>query len=76
MFEFFDNASTEAFIDAIKTNSTLRSRIKNTQQLNRLRTLGEILLNKPEIRDDLKSFLEILVDKENTTDFFSLINLK
>ena len=76
MFEFFDNASTEAFIDAIKTNSTLRSRIKNTQQLNRLRTLGEILLNKPEVRDDLKSFLEILVDKENTTDFFSLINLK
>lgn len=76
MFEFFDNASTEAFIEVIKVNSTLRSRIKNTQQLNRLRTLGEILLNKPEIRDDLKSFLEILVDKENTTDFFSLINLK
>ena len=76
MFEMFDNASTEAFIETMKTNTTLRSRIRSTGQLYRLRTLGEILLNKPEIRDDLKSFLEVLVDTDATSDFFESIKMK
>lgn len=76
MFETFDNASVEAFIETMKTSSTLRSRIRNVGQLNRLRTLGEILLNKPEIRDDLKSFLDVLVDREETTAFFDSIKIK
>ena len=48
MFEKFDNKSAEAFVKTIKTNLKLKSRINNVAQLNRLRTLGDILLNKPE----------------------------
>jgi len=74
MFEKFDNSSAEAFIETIKTNEKLQQRIRYTNQLNRLRTLGNILLNKPEIRDDTREFLEVLVDPEKTKEFF--ISLK
>ena len=74
MFEKFDNKSAEAFVKTIKTNSKLKSRINNVAQLNRLRTLGNILLNKPEITGDSKIFLELLVDENRTKDFYSEIN--
>lgn len=74
MFEKFDNSSAEAFIETIKTSEKLQQRIRYTNQLNRLRTLGNILLNKPEIRDDTREFLEVLVDPEKTKEFF--ISLK
>jgi hypothetical protein len=70
MFEKFDNASAEAFIETMKTNEKLKGRIKHADQLNRLRTLGQILLNKPEIRDDTKEFLEVLVDVSKTKEFY------
>lgn len=70
MFEKFDNSSADAFVETIKTNETLQQRIRYADQLNRLRTLGNILLNKPEIREDTKTFLEQLVDNENTKEFF------
>lgn len=73
MFEKFDNASTEAFVEVIKNNSMLKGRIKFDGQLDRLRTLGSILLKKPEIREDTKEFLEILVDKAQTRAFQLLI---
>ena len=74
MFEKFDNKSAEAFVKTIKTNSKLKSRINNVAQLNRLRTLGDILLNKPEITGDSKIFLELLVDENRKKDFYSEIN--
>ena len=74
MFEKFDNKSAEAFVKTIKTNSKLKSRINNVALLNRLRTLGDILLNKPEITGDSKIFLELLVDEYRTKDFYSEIN--
>lgn len=70
MFEDFDNASAEAFVKTVKTNSTLKNRISNRNQLNRLRTLANILLNKPEIRGDTKDFLELLADEEKTPKFY------
>lgn len=74
MFNEFDNTSAEAFIDAIRTSEKLKNRIRHVDQLNRLRTLGNILLNKPEIREDTKQFLEVLVDQNKTKEFF--ISLK
>jgi hypothetical protein len=76
MFEKFDNASAEAFIETIKTNEKLKGRIKYPDQLNRLRTLGQILLNKPEIREDTKQFLEVMVDVEKTKEFYQSIQGK
>lgn len=70
MFEKFDNKSAEEFVKSIKTNSTLKSRISSAAQLNRLRTLGDILLNKPEIIGDTRTFLELLVDETRTKDFY------
>lgn len=73
MFENFDNKSAGEFVNTIKTNSTLKSRIANAAQLKRLRTLGDILLNKPEIKGDTKSFLELLVDEAQTKDFYQAV---
>lgn len=74
MFQEFDNESAEAFVETIKTNEKLQQRIKYSSQLNRLRTLGGILLNKPEIRGDTKEFLEILIDPKKIKKFFGLIS--
>lgn len=74
MVEKFDNKSAEAFVETIKNNLTLKSRIGNAAQLKRLRTLGDILLNKPEIKGDTKIFLELLVDESKTKDFYYQIN--
>ena len=74
MFEDFDNNSAESFVKAIKTDAKLKQRITYKNQLNRLRSLANILLNKPEIRDDTKEFLELLVDDEKTKDFFYNLN--
>ena len=76
MFEDFDNASAEAFVKAIKTDETLQKRILHVNQLNRLRSLANIILNKPEIRDDIKEFLEILTDDEKTKDFYYSLQSK
>lgn len=76
MFEKFDNRSAEEFVNTIKENSILKARISGAAQLKRLRTLGNILLNKPEIKDDVRSFLELLVDETNTKDFYQKINKK
>jgi hypothetical protein len=76
MFEKFDNSSAEAFIDTIKSNEKLKGRIKYPDQLNRLRTLGQILLNKPEIREDTRQFLEVLVDGKKTKEFYQSIQGK
>lgn len=74
MFEKFDNKSAEEFVNTIKTNATLKSRIGGVAQLKRLRTLGDILLNKPEIKGDTKTFLELLVDEAKTKDFYYAIS--
>jgi hypothetical protein len=70
MVEKFDNKSADEFVKAIKTNTTLKSRIGGVAQLKRLRTLGDILLNKPEIKGDTKTFLELLVDETKTKEFY------
>ena len=54
MFEKFDNKSAEEFVNTIKTNQKLKSRIRGAAQLNRLRTLGNIILNKAGIKDSVK----------------------
>lgn len=73
MFEKFDNKSAEEFVNTIKTNQKLKSRIRGAAQLNRLRTLGNIILNKAGIKDSVKSFLEILVDDKQTKEFYHQI---
>lgn len=76
MFEDFDNNSAESFVKAIKTDKELKKRISHMNQLNRLRSLANILLNKPEIRHDTKEFLEFLIDDTKTKDFIYSLSKK
>lgn len=76
MFENFDNKSADYFVNCIKSCPLLKSRIKNAGQLNRLRALGRILLNKPEIVGDTKAFIELLVDDTKTESFYFTIDKK
>lgn len=70
MFEDFDNSSAEAFVKTVKTNETLQDRIRFKGQLNRLRSLANVLLNKPEIREDTREYLTLLTDESKVKDFF------
>ncbi|WP_225410280.1 cytochrome P450 [Stigmatella hybrida] len=74
MFEGFDDTATRAFVNAVKTNEKLQRRIQHGGQLQRIRNLGNILLNRPSLPDDLKQFIELLVAEGKTNEFFFLIN--
>ncbi len=73
MFEKFDNNSAEAFVKTILKDKTLKGRIKGASQLRRLRTLGDIILNNSGIKDGTLEFIELLVDKERTNEFYNRI---
>jgi hypothetical protein len=74
IFEKFDDALSEAFTGAARASTTLKSRIRYPGQLNRLRSLGQILLNRQSLRTDLRTWIEILVDPTKENVFFSSIN--
>lgn len=67
LFEKFDHKADQEFVDTIKTNNKLKSRIRYPGQLARLRILANILLNKPSLQKDINEFLESLIN-ENKTD--------
>jgi len=72
MFEKFDDKSADAFVEVIRSNRTLRSRIVNEPKLVRLRTLGEIVLGRVSATFPQKKLLEALVDPERKAEFLKL----
>lgn len=70
MFESFDDAAIEAFVETIKQNETLRHRISNPTKLNRLRSLGNIALSRASASHPGKNLLELLVDPSREPDFW------
>lgn len=74
MFEKFDDESVHAFIEAIKRNKTLRSRIESKVKLTRLRTLGEIVNRRISENFDESDFIETLLDEKRERQLFSLLN--
>lgn len=75
MFERFDRTAINAFIDTVKENKVLKSRIKFRGQLDRLRSLGDLLLSKQTLDEDQISFLELLVDEKSVDQFYKSIRL-
>lgn len=75
LFEHFDDASTEAFIETIRTNARLRQRIRGPNQFQRLRLLGNTLWNKDNLREDHQTFIGLLLDKTRTEEFFRSVSL-
>jgi hypothetical protein len=78
MFQSFDSASTDCFVETVKEDTALRRRIKEKGQLDRLRVLGNILLESEIASNDAKAFLEQLCDEAKTEELFThvLPNLK
>lgn len=71
MFQSFDSASTDSFVETVKTDNMLRRRIKEKGQLNRLRVLGNILLESEIASTEAKDFLEKLCDEAKTEELFT-----
>lgn len=71
MFESFDSNAVDAFVEMVKSDAVLRRRISGRSQLNRLRVLAQILLDKSLGSTDSKEFLELLVDEGKTGELFS-----
>ncbi len=73
MFESFDINAVDAFIKTIRETQKLKNRIQDRGQLDRLRSLGDILLNKPNLRADQVEFIELMVDEKRTKEFYDEI---
>lgn len=73
MFESFDSEATECFVEVVKTDLILRRRISERGQLDRLRVLGNILLESEIASSDATKFLEKLCDEEKTEEFFTRV---
>ena len=71
MFQSFDLASTDCFVETVKQDALLRRRIKEKGQLDRLRVLGNILIESEIASDDAERFLEALCDEDETEKLFT-----
>lgn len=69
LFGRFDDRAASAFVEAIKTDSSLYWRFRGDAKMNRLRTLAQTLLERPHLRDDIKDYLELIVDPERIKEF-------
>lgn len=73
MVEAFDDTASSAFVDCMRKNSTLRGRIQNPVKLNRLRSLGKIVLGRASAAFPEKRLLEALVDQDREKEFWWLL---
>jgi len=73
MFHSFDSSSTDIFVEIVKTDSVLRRRIAKPGQLDRLRVLGNILLENEIASGDAQNFLEALCDEDRTEEFMTKV---
>ena len=73
MFEAFDDTAVEAFVSSIKKNNTLKRRIGNPTKLNRLRSLGNIAIERASSHHSGRQLLENLVNPEKEPEFVEAI---
>jgi len=71
MFESFDSAAVDAFVEIVRVDPILRRRIAGRGQLSRLRVLAEILIERGLGSEHSKSFLAHLADPEKTGEFYA-----
>lgn len=71
LFERFDDRAASAFVEAIKTNFDLRWRFNGDTKMSRLRSLAQILLDRPNLRDDIENYVKLILDPERTKEFRS-----
>ena len=71
MFKSFDSNSINSFVEIIKSDTVLRQRIKGKHQLQRLRTLAQILVDKNLGSNISKDFLGMLTNEDNASEFYN-----
>ncbi len=76
LFNKFDDRTAEEFINIIKSDETLKSRINYPAKISRLRELANILLNRPKLRDDIEQYLELVLDEDKTNEFLNTLKKK
>lgn len=74
MLQAFDDNAASAFIESIKGNTVLRKRIVTPVKLQRLRSLGRIVLEKVSDSFPDKELLEALVNPEEEDKFLKLLD--
>lgn len=74
IFERFDERAADVFVQCVKSSSILRSRLGNRNQLERLRTLGNILLERANPTSRTRQFLELLADETKEKEFYRALN--
>lgn len=70
MFQKFDDTATEHFIELLKRDRDLKRLMRTPSKLRRIRTLGEILLERVSTNFDQKEVLLLLVDEEQEGALF------
>jgi hypothetical protein len=74
MFEVFDDAAAAAFLDCVRKNETLQQRVRAYPvKMERLRSLGKIVLGRVSAGFSEKKVLQALADKERVKEFWQLL---
>ena len=73
MFELFDDAAAQAFAEFVRTNQSLKARLRTPCKMARVRSLGTILLGRVSTKAAAKPFLEILVDETRDAELSAIL---
>jgi hypothetical protein len=73
MMQAFDDRAAEVFVECIKNSQILRARIQNPAKMRRLRSLGNIVLERVSKGFGNQSILEALVDEKNEETFIKML---
>jgi hypothetical protein len=74
MFEVFDDTASAAFLDCIRRSDTLRQRVRAYPvKMERLRSLGKIVLGRVSAGFGERKVLNALVDPEHEKEFWQLL---
>lgn len=73
MFATFDDTAADAFVKCIRENTTLRRRIETPAKLDRLRSLGNIVLERVSAKHSSRKLLTALVDKTREPEFTKML---
>ncbi|WP_342537330.1 hypothetical protein [Sporosarcina sp. FSL K6-3508] len=74
MFKKFDDTASEHFVHYIKSDRSIQRLIRTPSKLRRLRTLGEILLERISSNFENKELLLLLADEDKEGEFLESLN--
>ncbi len=75
MFEKFDDTAADAFLNTIRTNRTIQSRIQHPRKMRRLRSLANIVFERVSENYHDREILELLVDETKEQEFYKKIGI-